>query len=220
MFKKVLIAEDYEIHNLGVVKTLEELGIINYDFVNYCDDAIIRLKKSINDGEPYDLLITDLSFEEDYRIQQIKSGDDLIEEARKLQPNLKVIVFSIEKKANLIDRLIDDLKINGFVSKGRNDSKNLKETMKKVLNGEVVIPSNIRSEVRTNAVEVTNYDITLLKLLSQGWKQQEIADHFKQMGVKPHSNSSIEKRLNDLRDNFSAKNNIEMVVMCKDLGVI
>lgn len=220
MFKKVLIAEDYEVHNLGVVKTLEELGVEDYDFVNYCDDALTRLKKALTEGCPYDLLITDLSFEEDHRIQTIKSGDQLVEEARKLQPDLKVIVFSIEKKANLIERLIDDLKIDGFVSKGRNDSKNLVDTVKRVYNSEVVIPQNIKSRVKNNAVEVTDYDIKLLQFLAKGWKQQDIGEHFKQMGIKPHSQSSLEKRLNDLRDNFLAKNNIEMVVICKDLGII
>ena len=33
MFNKVLIAEDHEIRNLGVIKTLEELQITDYEFV-------------------------------------------------------------------------------------------------------------------------------------------------------------------------------------------
>ena len=35
MFKKVLIAEDYETYNLGVIKTIDELQITNYEFVIY-----------------------------------------------------------------------------------------------------------------------------------------------------------------------------------------
>ena len=32
MFTKVLIAEDYETYNLGVIKTLDQLQISNYEF--------------------------------------------------------------------------------------------------------------------------------------------------------------------------------------------
>ncbi|WP_449400143.1 hypothetical protein [Chryseobacterium wanjuense] len=44
MFKKALIVEDHEVRNLGVVNTLSELQIQNYDFVSYCDDALQKIK--------------------------------------------------------------------------------------------------------------------------------------------------------------------------------
>ena len=49
MFNKVLIAEDHEIRNLGVIKTLEELQITDYEFVSYCDDAVYKLKTAISE---------------------------------------------------------------------------------------------------------------------------------------------------------------------------
>ncbi len=127
MFKKVLIAEDYETYNLGVIKTLDELQITNYEFVNYCDDALAKIKRSIAENQPYDLLITDLSFEEDYREQMIKSGRQLILEARELHPDLRIIVFSIENKPKSIEDLFKKYNVNSFVSKGRNDAKELKK---------------------------------------------------------------------------------------------
>ena len=60
----------------------------------------------------------------------------------------------------------------------------------------------------------------LVELLAKGWRQQEIEDHFKTNNIKPDSRSSIEKRLSELRESLSAKNNTEMVVLCKDLGII
>lgn len=220
MFRKVLIAEDHEVSNLGIIETLTELHISSYEFFTYCDDALLALKSAIKKSKPFDLLITDLSFEADHRKQKVTSGRQLIEEVRKLQPNLKIIVFSVEKKPKWVDQLFKDYDINGFVSKGRNDGRELKNAIRKVYDNEIFIPSEILAAIRSNAVEVSAYDVILLELLAQGYKQHEIENHLRSKNIKPDSRSSIEKRLNDLRETVGAKNNIEMVVICKDLGII
>ncbi|MDO3427027.1 MULTISPECIES: response regulator [Chryseobacterium] len=219
MFKKVLIAEDHEVRNLGVVNALTELQIPHFDFVNYCDDALQKIKAAAT-ADSYDLLITDLSFDEDHIEQKVNSGQQLIEEVRKIQPNLKVIAFSIEKKPKIIDDLFKIHNINGFVSKGRNDGKDLRSTIKKVFSGETVIPQEILNSIRNTSFEFTEYDVTLIELLAKGWKQGDIEKHFKENKITPDSKSAIEKRLNDLRYELGAKNNIELVVMCKDIGII
>ncbi|HAO08518.1 MAG TPA: DNA-binding response regulator [Chryseobacterium sp.] len=219
MFKKVLIAEDHEVRNLGVVNALTELQIPHFDFVNYCDDALQKIKAAAT-ADSYDLLITDLSFDEDHIEQKVNSGQQLIEEVRKIQPNLKVIAFSIEKKPKIIDDLFKIHNINGFVSKGRNDGKDLRSTIKKVFSGETVIPQEILNSIRNTSFEFTEYDVTLIELLAKGWKQGDIEKYFKENKITPDSKSAIEKRLNDLRYELGAKNNIELVVMCKDIGII
>ena len=73
MFGKILIAEDHESCNFSVQKVLNDLKIPNVDHVYYCDDAFSYVKKSA-DSSPYQVLITDLSFEEDHRKQLIKNG--------------------------------------------------------------------------------------------------------------------------------------------------
>jgi DNA-binding NarL/FixJ family response regulator len=220
MFKKILIAEDHEVRNLGVVNALEDLQIQYFDFVSYCDDALQKIKTADTEGVPYDLLITDLSFDKDHIKQKITSGQELIEEVRKIQPNLKIVAFSIEKKPKIIDDLFKIYEINGFVSKGRTDGKDLKNTIKKVFMNEIVIPQEILNSIRNNSFKLTDYDVTLIELLSKGWKQTEIAEHFKKNNIIPDSTSSIEKRLNELRFELGAKNNIELIVMCKDIGII
>ncbi|CAH0129393.1 response regulator [Chryseobacterium sp. Bi04] len=220
MFKKILIAEDHEVRNLGVVNTLTELQIQNFDFVNYCDDALQKIKTAATNNIPYDLLITDLSFDKDHIEQTINSGQRLIEEVKKIQPGLKIIAFSIEKKPKIIDDLFKIQNINGFVSKGRNDGKDLRNTIKKVFSGETVIPQEILNSIRNTSFGFTEYDVTLIELLSKGWKQSEIEIYFKENKITPDSRSAIEKRLNDLRFELGAKNNIELIVICKDIGII
>lgn len=220
MFKKVLIAEDHEVRNLGVVNTLAELQIQNFDFVNYCDEALQKIKTAATNNVSYDLLITDLSFDKDHIEQKINSGQKLIEEVKKIQPDLKIIAFSIEKKPKIIDDLFKIHKINGFVSKGRNDGKDLRNTIRKVFSGEIVIPQEILNSIRNTSFEFTEYDVNLIELLAKGWKQSEIEKHFKENKITPDSKSAIEKRLNDLRFELGAKNNIELIVICKDIGII
>lgn len=220
MFSKVLIAEDHEIENLGVINTLKELMIADFTFVNYCDEAYTQLTQAIKEENPFQLLITDLGFIRDHRNQRLTAGPELIREARTLQPDLKIIAFSIEKRAAIIDELFKVNQIDGFVSKGRNDGKDLISTINKVFAGEKVLPQHLLNAIRNTTQSLTHYDISLLKLIAKGWKQKEIVKHFADQGIKPDSRSAIEKRLNELREILDAKNNIEMIVLCKDLGIL
>lgn len=65
MFKKILVAEDYESSNISVEKALEDLKIEESKYVYYCDDALQRVQIGIHEKQPFELLITDLSFDED-----------------------------------------------------------------------------------------------------------------------------------------------------------
>jgi DNA-binding NarL/FixJ family response regulator len=220
MFKKVLIVEDQEIMNQGILNTIKELNIPDFDYVTYCDEALSRIRTAFERKNPYDLLIADLSFVQDHIPQKLHSGQELIREAKKVQPALKVVVFSVEKKAKTIDDLYKIYQIDGFVSKARRDGQGLKSTIRKIFNGETVIPQEILNTMRHISSEFDAYDIKLLELLAKGYKQNEISTYLKEHRMTPYGIRSIEKRLNELRDSLGAKNNIEMIVICKDIGLI
>ena len=93
MFKRLLIAEDHESTSISVRKTLEDFGITNAEYSYYCDDALLRIQKSLNDNQVVDLLITDLSFEEDHRTQKLSGGLALIEAVKKTQPLIKILIL-------------------------------------------------------------------------------------------------------------------------------
>lgn len=221
MFKKILISEDHESISISVQKTLEELHIPTVDYVYYCDDALAKVQKSIRDEEPYDLLITDLYYEEDHHEQHIKDGKQLVDEVRKLQPELKVIVFSAEHKSGIIDSLFTESYINGYVRKARNDSKDLKKAIASVYVNENYLSLDLKKEVRKlNSYEFTNYDTTLVSLLSQGVLQKNIPVYLQTNNIKPNSLSSVEKRLNSLKEDLEVTSNEQLVAFCKDLGII
>ncbi|WP_300675050.1 response regulator [Soonwooa sp.] len=221
MLKKVLIAEDFESTNFSLQKLLEEFGVPVVDFVYYCDDAYSKLRNAIDENSPYDLLITDLNFEEDHYVQDLKSGEDLIKAAKKLQSNLKLLVFSANTKSGVVDRLAKNYNIDAFVRKARSDSKNLKYALEAIQNGERFFSEDLKNSVRKlNTFEFSNYDISLIDLLAKGIMVKEMPKVLEEKQIKPFGLSSIEKRISLLKDSLNLPNNAQLVAFCKDLGII
>ncbi|MFS4431603.1 response regulator [Chryseobacterium sp. S90] len=221
MFKKVLIAEDHESINISVQKTLEDLNIPNVDYVYYCDDAIGKIQKALREEHPYDLLITDLYYEDDHHKQNLKDGKDLIKKAKEIQPDLKIIVFSAEHKTGVIENLFSDYQINGYVRKARNDSKDLKKSIASVYIGENYLSFELKQDMKKfNSYEFSTFDITLVSLLSKGVLQKNIPVHLEERNIKPSSLSSVEKRLNSLKEDLEINSNEQLVAFCKDIGII
>ncbi|MEL4306928.1 response regulator [Joostella sp. CR20] len=221
MFKKILIAEDIDSINIGLVNTLKEAYNVEIDHAKYCDDAYLKIKSAIQKNTPYDLLITDLSFKQDHRKCNIASGDKLAGKVKLEQPNIAVIIYSIEDRPHVIKSFFDNIGINGYVCKGRNSAKEMVTAVKQVYNTNTYIPEHLKFGLReTRNIEIENYDVLLLEALSQGNSQNEIKTKFKSEGVSPCSLSTIEKRINNLRNTFKAKNTTHLISIAKDLGVI
>ncbi len=224
MFKKILIAEDLDSISIGISKALQDLGLQHFDHVKYCDDAHLKIKKALYDREPFDLLITDLSFLPDFRTGQntLASGEELIEAVRKSQPDIKIIAFSIEDRPYRIKALFDKYQIAGFVAKGRNSITELQKAIQAIsVSNKPYISAELSHVLNAPSVnEVDSVDLQILKSLSLGNTVEQISVLFKQHGHAPSSTSSIEKRINKMKIFFSAANSTHLVSLSKDLGMI
>lgn len=222
MFSKVLLAEDIDSINIAVANTLDELNITEKDGVKYCDIALLKIKKALQDNNPYQLLITDLSFKEDFNTNNLNSGEELITAIRQIQPNIKVIVLSVEEKTYRIKSLFEHLHIDGFVLKGRNSMPELKKAIQYVYDGNTnYIAPNLSFILQDKTVhEIDNYDIQLIEQLSYGIAQEKMDLKFKELGIEPNSKSTIEKRIGKLKDYFKANNTVHLIAIAKDLGLI
>jgi DNA-binding NarL/FixJ family response regulator len=166
-------------------------------------------------------LISDLSFEEDHREQNIKAGQELIKKVREIQPLLKIIVFSGEDKPGIIDSLFNEYKINGYVRKARNDSKELKKSIASVYINENYLSLDLKQDMKKlNSYEFSAYDITLVSLLSKGILQKNIPTYLENNNIRPYSLSSVEKKLNSLKEDLEVTSNEQLVAFCKDIGII
>lgn len=221
MYKKVLIAEDFDSINIAVEQTLKDLGVQEIHYAKYCDDAILKFKKALQDQQPFDLLISDLSFVEDYREVKIASGEELIQAIKEIQPNINIIVYSVEDKPYIIKTLFDKSQINGYVKKGRNSISQLKTAIETLLYGKTFISPELAHALQDKTgKEIDNYDITLLSHLANGIAIEEMETLFKHLNITPNSKSTIEKRVARLKDYFKANNNIHLIAITKDLGII
>ncbi|MEN2490428.1 response regulator [Flavobacterium sp. B11] len=222
MFKKVLVAEDLDSISIAVIQVLEELQVPVINHVKYCDEGLLKIKKALADKEPYDLLITDLSFKSDHRKVSLNSGDELIEAINTVQPNLKKIVFSIEDKSYRIKTLFNELGINAYVSKGRNSISELRNAIESTFNNEEkILSSDLSFSFNDKSlIEIESYDISILKLLSQGYILESISKEFKDLSITPNGTSSIEKRINKLKIYFKANNNVHLIAIAKDFGLV
>ncbi len=221
MFKRVLIAEDMEDINKGVHALLTALGVNDIQQVQYCDDAYLKIKRSQLDNEPFDLLITDLSFKADHRSQKYASGEALVEKINSEFPKLKVIVFSVEDRLQRVRNLFNKHHINAYVCKSRSGLKNLTKAIDEVAKDATFLSPEVANAFSAhNDLEIEDYDISLLDHLSNGLSQEEISVLYQNQHISPASLSSIEKRLNKLRIQFNANNAIHLVAIFKDLGLI
>lgn len=222
MFNKVLIAEDLDSISITVIQALEELSITEIHHSKYCDDAFLKIKKALHDEAPYDLLISDLSFKPDHRENRIISGEELIKIVKKLQPNIKTIVFSIEDKSYRIKSLFQNTGINAYVSKSRDSIPELKKAIHRIFdNKEIELSAEVAHALKDKSLfEIEAYDITLLKSLAKGFTLDDISTEFKDSGIIPNGSSSLEKRINKLKIYFKASNNVHLIAITKDLGLV
>lgn len=223
MFQKVLIAEDHESINISVQKTLSDLGVVhdNRNYVFYCDDALMRIQKALRENEPYELLVTDLSFEEDVPGQKIKTGIELIKAAKHMQPDLKILVFSIENRASVANSLMKELGIDAYVPKARRDAQDLKLAIEAIAKNRRYLSPNLKRTINDESTyHFSASEIEIITLLSDGKSQQEISDYLRQKEAKSSSLSSIEKCLHHIRTSMNISKNAQLIAYCKDKGII
>ncbi|OEK09508.1 transcriptional regulator [Flavivirga aquatica] len=221
MFKKVLIVDDHDDINNGVLNILNTFNIETIQNAQYCDDAHLKVKKAVFDGQNFDLLITDLSFKKDHRECKISSGEELIATLKIEYPELPIIVYSMNSLLQKVRTLINKHHINAYVCKDRKGSLELSQAIEAVYNKKLFLSPQVKNALSSKSdSEIDDYDIELIKQLSLGLSQTEISKHFEQHHITPSSLSSVEKRLNKLKDLFKANNAIHLVSIIKDLGLL
>lgn len=221
MFKKVLVAEDMDSINQAVAILLNDLGIVEVAHSQYCDQAWLMAKKEMLNNNPYDLLICDLSFKQDFRDEKINSGQELISKLKSESPNLKVIVNSIEDHPQIVQNLWDSGNIDAYVCKDRHGLKYLKQAIFNLNEGlSYNSPSIEKALKQKNLISLNNFEISIVEFLSNGYTQDKIEKELKKKNIKPNSRSAIEKRLKELREEFGADTNPHLIGIMKDLKLI
>ncbi|MBC8769553.1 response regulator transcription factor [Arenibacter sp. BSSL-BM3] len=220
-FDRIFVSEDIDSNNLGVTTMLNSLGYTNIGHSQYCDEALLKLKRAILDGTPFRLLITDLSFDDPRNNKKLQNGQELITAIKEIYPEIKIVVFSVEDDHNTIKSLFEDQNIDGYVCKGLNGLKELQNSIEAIANNETyTCPIASAALQQKNALELNDYDQKLLSLLAIGYKQNEISIILKEDGISPNSIRSIEANISKLKDYFDASNTTHLVYIASSMGLI
>lgn len=220
-FSKVLVAEDTDSINKGVVSKLKELDIDHVHHSQFCDDALLKVKKALIDENPYQLLVCDLLFTPASTTAKISSGKALIREINNIQPDIKVIVFTVEDKQLIIKSLFEDINVEAYVCKGLDGLKELDKAVQAVSKGQhYTCPKATAALNQKNVLQLDDFEKKLLQLVANGLKHHEISTYLKSKNITPNSVRSIEDRMSKLRDNFNAATTPQLVFLAHNLGLI
>ena len=221
MFKKVLVAEDLDSISFAVENVLQGLGVPEIIHAQYCDEAYLKAKKALAMNDPFDLLICDLSFKADHREEKITSGKELAAALRQEDPQLKILINSIEDHPQVVRELWDSGNIDGYVCKERKGMEELKTAILELAAaGSYHSPKLEAAFQKRNLFLLTDYEVRLINYIADGLSQEEIGQKFKAANFKANSKSSIEKKLKELRENFNANTTPQLIGILKDLRLL
>lgn len=221
MFKKVLLAEDFQGANDGVIERLkEDMQVAELQEELYCDKALSRIKVALKENKPFQLLITDLYFGGDHTPRKITSGEELIQKVRGVQPNIKIIAYSQKDNPVRINTLFKDLKIDAYVLKGRHGQTELIQAVQEVFHNRTYVSPSINLSTQHNVFKLDEFDRAILKELAEGLTKKEISNKFKKENRTPNSESTIDKKISRLYDEYGAKNTTSLLFKLAKEGKI
>ena len=85
----------------------------------------------------------------------------------------------------------------------------LKKAIQEVYDGNRFISPLLEPALsKQRNLDINEYDIQLMRLLSFGYSQDEIRKELQETNITPNSLSAIEKRLNGLKNKFGASNRV------------
>jgi len=202
---KILMIDDHPMIIEGYQNTLlfskKENQELEIDIANNCDEAIIRMDKSIEKGLPYDVLFVDISLPPSSD-GLMSSGEDLAEYARNSLPNAKIIILTMFNESFRIHNIIKTIDPEGFLIKSDLTSSELASAFQAVLNNPPFYSGTVNSHIRktiTSDIIIDEKNRKILHLLSQGVKTKNLSSHL------DISLSAVEKRKKHLRDIFEVQ---------------
>jgi DNA-binding NarL/FixJ family response regulator len=200
----ILIVDDHPIIIEGYKNALKTIEGIEYLFdirtANSCDSAIKEITQSA-ELNPIDLLFLDLNLPESSD-GKITSGQCIGKFARKLIPDIKVIISTMCTDNFVIHDILKNLSPLGFLIKSDISPETLTEAFDNVNKGTPYYSNSIVRYLRmhlTNDLDLDDIDRKILHLLSKGVSTKSLTSFI------PLSLAAIEKRKRNLKDLFGVK---------------
>lgn len=219
---KILVVDDHQLMIEGIVSSLERSGDYEVHSTNNCDEALLLIKKH-RKIKPFDVLFTDLSFDNLPFDAELDGGESLIKKVKSLGINIKIGVISGHTETNRVFNVIRNLKPQAYILKSHTGTDELDFAIKKIMKNEHFFTYEIHQKIlKRNIVQIQMDDVAL-QILNELPKHPKISNL---EGIIKKENGgylklrSIENKLANLRIDLDANNNTDLIIKAKELGVI
>ncbi|TPG40862.1 response regulator transcription factor [Flavobacterium pectinovorum] len=218
----ILIVDDHPMTVDSYVNLLSEEGFNTVEpfFIQSynCETAYKKIVLLEKQNVKIDFAIIDVNLPP-YPDQNISNGIDLAALIRKTHPACKILLLTMHTEAFIVNRVINEIQPEGFISKSEVNFESFPNICKKILLSEIIYSDEIiksQKKISQRNLDWGEYDIQILILLSQGVKMIDIPNHL------PLSLSSIEKRKAYIKSHLLPEKggDIELINKARQLGFL
>lgn len=167
-----------------------------------------------------DLLITDLRFK--HENGHDLDGLQIIEEAKKLKKNLKILVVTYDDETEWYDIVVNQKNAHGILSKNYSLTDLASAVENIVVRQQIYRSQGIvnllmqRQSTRSDSEEfhITDKAKNMVRLLSEGKTRDEVAD------ILNYSKANVDKVLGHLFRQLNVSNSNQLISLAKEKGLI
>ena len=219
---RILVVDDHQLMVDGIVMALGQFPKYRVTSFNVCDEAFQELLDAL-DTDPYDVLFTDLSFENVTEDSEIDGGESLIRKVRDYGIPAKIGVITGHTETNRVFNVIRNLNPDAYILKNQCTAEELNFAIGKMMSGDKFFTHEIHNKILKRNVIQIQMDEVAIQILKQLPKQTKIINlegMIKKSDGKFMKIRAIENKLANLRIDLGAKNNTDLVLKAKELGII
>ena len=219
---RILVVDDHQLMVDGIVMALQQFPNYRVTSFNVCDDAFHELQETL-ESDPYDVLFTDLSFENVTEDSEIDGGESLIRRVKDEGIPVKIGVITGHTETNRVFNVIRNLNPDAYILKNQCTAEELNFAIRKMMSGDRFFTHEIHNKILKRNVVQIQMDEVAIQILKQLPKQSKIINlegMIKKSDGKNMKIRAIENKLANLRIDLGAKNNTDLVLKAKELGII
>lgn len=219
---KILLVDDHQLIIEGILSYLKDIDNLEIETVNSCDAAFSKIKTALH-SNPFHIVFTDLSFDNDKNNQILDGGESLIKAIQKEDLNIKTGVITGHSETNRVFNVIHNLNPSAYILKGSCSTNELTFAIQKILQGEVYYTHEIHQKLLKRALVEIQMDEVAIQILKELPKHAKIANlegFIKKTDGSLVKIRSIEGKLAKLRTDLQANNNTDLILKAKELGIL
>lgn len=219
---RIAVVDDHELMLKGICSSLGEFSNYETECFSTCDDVFAAIKEYA-ETNPFQILFTDLSFDNQTEYTKIDGGESLIKKIKKESIPIKIGVITGHTETNRVFNVINNLKPNAYLLKGSCSASELHFTVQQLMKGEFFYTHEIHQKILKRNIVQIQMDEVAIQILKELPKQAKIINlegRIKKMDGTDMKIRAIENKLANLRIDLNAKNNTDLVLKAKELGII